>query len=416
MRTIISTNGIVNSSYPGQGLSDITKSGFDTVAIGENFIRESIYIERELTKNLGAGKTRAELTFEQRKEKIGMIKKRGLVPIVVSSPHLPALSLVSCNNVERINETLIECAQNAIITAINEKAKYVIIKPLPFATKEENDFYYRDLHLFLNKEKRDGDIMILLENQVKNVNGHLIRGMYHDGYTLASTIDKLNDEVGYEAFGATMDVGACNICGINMQEFIQELGARLKIVKVRECDGHSDNYLMPFTSIDHGEQTDWIKFFRGLRDISFDGILLFDFSDTISTFSPMLRSGLLIFMKQIADYFVWQIEMEKKIMASDSIVLFGAGNMCRNYLKSYGNEKMPLYTCDNNSSLWGTTFEGLEIKNPDELLNLPENTTIFICNVYYREIQEQLKNMGIKNRIEFFNDEYPALISMDTIY
>ena len=46
------------------------------------------------------------------------------------------------------------------------------------------------------------------------------------------------------------------------------------------------------------------------------------------------------------------------------------------------------------------------MKNPETLKALPKNCAIFICNIYYREIQEQLREMGIENPIEFFNDEY----------
>ena len=49
---------------------------------------------------------------------------------------------------------------------------------------------------------------------------------------------------------------------------------------------------------------------------------------------------------------------------------------------------------------------GLEIKSPECLKDLAEDCVIFICNIYYREIQQQLRDMGIKNQIEFFNDEY----------
>ena len=75
-------------------------------------------------------------------------------------------------------------------------------------------------------------------------------------------------------------------------------------------------------------------------------------------------------------------------------------------MKNYGKEYPPRYTCDNNSARWGETFEGLEIKNPEELKDLPEDVTIFICNMYYREIEEQLREMGLKNPIEYFSDEY----------
>ena len=51
-------------------------------------------------------------------------------------------------------------------------------------------------------------------------------------------------------------------------------------------------------------------------------------------------------------------------------------------------------------------FEGLEVKDPQELKALPEDCVVFICNIYYREIEAQLRQMGIENPIEFFNDEY----------
>jgi hypothetical protein len=107
----------------------------------------------------------------------------------------------------------------------------------------------------------------------------------------------------------------------------------------------------------------------------------------------------------VANYFKWQIEIENLLKKYQSIVLFGAGNMCRNFMKCYGEEYPPLYTCDNNPGIWGTEFCGLEVKSPDSLLKLPDDCGVFICNIYYREIEKQLLDMGIQN-IEFFNDEY----------
>ena len=44
--------------------------------------------------------------------------------------------------------------------------------------------------------------------------------------------------------------------------------------------------------------------------------------------------------------------------------------------------------------------------------SLPEGTGIFICNMFYREIEEQLREMGVTGGIEYFNDEYLPVISM----
>ena len=118
------------------------------------------------------------------------------------------------------------------------------------------------------------------------------------------------------------------------------------------------------------------------------------------------KTDFLQYEKKIGEYLEFQIELETVIKKYPKRVLFGAGNMCRNYMKCYGKEYPPLFTCDNNSNLWETEFEGLVIKNPEELKNLPDDCAIFICNLYYEEIQTQIEAMGLKNPIEWFNDEY----------
>ena len=98
--------------------------------------------------------------------------------------------------------------------------------------------------------------------------------------------------------------------------------------------------------------------------------------------------------------------MKNVLKKYDKRVLFGAGNMCRNYMKCYGEEFPPLFTCDNNKARWGEQFEGLEIKPPECLKELPPDCAIFICNIYYKEIEQQLRETGVSNPIEYFNDEY----------
>ena len=119
--------------------------------------------------------------------------------------------------------------------------------------------------------------------------------------------------------------------------------------------------------------------------------------------------------KSVAAYFKWQIGMENLLKKYSSRVLFGAGNMCRAYMKCYGEKYPPLFTCDNNEALWGSVFEGLEVKEPRCLMNLPSDCAIFICNIYYREIEAQLRQMGVENPVEFFNDEYMPTFHFDRI-
>ena len=74
-------------------------------------------------------------------------------------------------------------------------------------------------------------------------------------------------------------------------------------------------------------------------------------------------------------------------------------------MSCYGEKYPPLFTCDNNPQVWGQEVCGLTVHNPQDLRDLPADCAIFICNIYYREIEAQLREMGLQNPIEFFNDE-----------
>ena len=264
----------------------------------------------------------------------------------------------------------------------------------------------RIFYLGLADLAKQNDVMILLENQCLDVNGSLNRGICAESDEAVSWVDRLNAECGEERFGFCMDVGVCNLCGQNMREFAVSLGSRIKAVILRDCDGIRENAMLPFTCVDKEQfRTDWQNLIRGLREICFDGLLIMDFKSMTTAFSRFLRPGLIKFAQEIAEFFRWQIGMKSVLKKYDTRVLFGAGNMCRNYMKCYGKKYPPLFTCDNNPKLWNTEFEGLQVKNPDELKTLPKDCGVIICNIFYREIENQLRAMGIEN-IGYFNDEY----------
>ena len=181
-------------------------------------------------------------------------------------------------------------------------------------------------------------------------------------------------------------------------------------MRVCDSDGQTPSSLMPFSCVSNRQsKVDWLSFFRGMRKVEFDGVLMLDAGDSAAALSTLLKTDFLRYEKRIGEYLQFQIEIERTIKKYSNRALFGAGNMCRNYMKCYGKEYPPLFTCDNNSGLWETEFEGLVIKNPEELKKLPDDCAIFICNLYYEEIQEQLETMGLNNPIEWFNDEYLPL-------
>lgn len=266
----------------------------------------------------------------------------------------------------------------------------------------------RRFYLGLVDIAKKNNVTILLENQYRDINGYLVRGICTDADDVTAWIDRLNEEVGEERFGFCMDVGVCTLCGQGMQEFILTLGNRIKAVILRDCDGYHETSMLLFTCVNNRgqSQTDWLSLIRGLREICFDGALDIDFRSTMEAFSHLFRPQVLQMAKMTADYFKWQIRMKAVLKKYDKRVTFGAGNMCKNYVKCYGKEFPPLFTCDNDKKRWGEWFEGVEIRSPEALREIAPDCAIFICNIYYKEIENQLRQMGICNPIEYFNDEY----------
>lgn len=411
MNIVCAPTGIVDIRHPGQGILDISNAGFEEILLDFSLccslgdLEKSEMEENELAELRATSKCNVEGFFA------GCQNKK-LASNVAYAPHLAW-------NTKRndLNSLLLEFAIESIGICEEAGCQYLIVEPLVAGIahgmewQENQEFYLK-----LADAARNKNVMILLKNQCKNTNGHLVRGICSDGQEAAQWVDSLNEEVGGTFFGFCLDIGICNLCGQNMYEYICDLGDRVKAVIIRDNDGLNDTSMLPFTSVSHGQpKTDWLSVIRGLREIGFDGHLILKFTDTAAAFSPILRPQLMQLAKGVADYFKWQIEIENLLKKYNKIVLFGAGNMCRNYMKCYGEKYPPLFTCDNNQKMWGSKFCGLEIKSPESLKDIPSDCVIFICNVYYREIEKQLREMGIMNPIEFFNDEYMPSFYFDRI-
>ncbi len=78
------------------------------------------------------------------------------------------------------------------------------------------------------------------------------------------------------------------------------------------------------------------------------------------------------------------------------IILFGSGMMFEDYMKKYGDKYHPAFLVDNDENKWGRCRMGLEIRKPEAIHAVPaEKRHLIICSFYYREIAEQLQQMGI---------------------
>lgn len=410
MKIVCETNGIVDYQRPGQGILDIEKSDFESISFD---ITDTYKLD---------GKNKIENLFEEYETDDQLLKRisasvfnhiinSNLKLHSVRSPRLPINTTdIDLNNSQKLMtvETIHICGEN--------NCKYVITSPI-FVEEKKSDLLNENKKFFLSLAQiaRENDVTILIENQCGDYNGQFVRGLFSDEIEASAFIDELNQIVDEERFGFCMNVANCNLCGINMHNFAVVMGKRIKAVVISDCDGQNDTHLLPFTAVNKGTLTDWLSLIRGLREAQFDESIILDFADTAMSFSPILRPHLMSLAKSVADYFKWQLEIELLLKKYKKIVLFGAGNMCRNYMKCYGEKYPPLFTCDNNRTTWGTIFCGLEVKAPEELKNIPTDCAIFICNIYYREIEGQLRDMGINNPIEYFNDEYMPSFYFDRL-
>lgn len=306
-----------------------------------------------------------------------------------------------------LNALMLQAGKDSIEVCRQANAKYIIIQPLfsgieKQALRHENCCYYREL----GKAAQKADICILLENQCEYRKERLVRGVCSNPLEASEWIDALNEEFGCEVFGFCLDICAGTLGRQDIGEMAVELGSRLKAVLLRECDCVHEMSCIPFMgSSRDGERTDWSGLIKGLRQIGFDGMLALDAGDTARNLSHLLHPYVYPLMWSAADYIGWQVGLEKRLERHSQRVLFGAGNMCKNYMEYYGKQYPPLFTCDNNPQLWGKRVCGLEVKSPEALKGLPKECAVVICNTFYKEIAAQLRALGVE-KIETFSDEY----------
>lgn len=414
MNTICSSAGIVYAEYPRQGVQDLVKAGFENVWVDfAMFCPPDVfekYEKKYISYKLGEQVIKNPKSMRQVMDPmLRVYQENHLATSMGIAPFL-----MQDSKRDDLQALLEEVVKESIHICGELGCQYLLVQPIPFGDTVP---YYMSLAQVAKEEH----VMLLIQNQTKDMNGHAVRGFCSDERSAVAFVDELNQKASLEYgdgeyFGFCMDVGVCNLCGQNMFDFSVALGKRLKAVLLMDNNGHQGASLIPFSCAQAAtSQTDWLNLIRGLRKTGFDGELILQIADTALAFSIILRPQVLQLAKATLDYLKWQIELENLLKKYPKRVLFGAGNMCRNYMKCYGEEFPPLFTCDNDAKKWGSEFCGLQIESPEKLKDLASDTAIFICNLYYREIEKQLRDMGVDNPIEFFNDEYLPSFHFDRV-
>ena len=406
MLVVCSPKGIVSPEFPRMGMRDLQAAGFPHVLLdfslpGEPFVDpQRVRPVPGMDAFLEAG--------------------NGISMPLACAPYafpLERLRKGEENAPARVHERIEQGTMRAIRTAAERGSRAILVRPLMYGVDRASFFdVNRAFYLRLARVAQEAGIAILITPDRRQIGGHFVRGELASGRAMAAFIDALNEAAGQRTFGCCLDMQTAGGCGQDMYAFLTEVGARVQAVILTDTDGNGRKQLLPYTLVEQNQyETDWLAVIRGLRAIHFDGMLVLALRDTAGNCPPLLRPTLLALAKKTGDYLAWQIGMENEIAKYDQRVLFGAGRMCRNYLLNYGEQYPPLYTCDNNPKMWGTEVDGLPVKSPEELRTLPPDCAIFICNIYYREIEAQLKDMGLPNPIAYFNDECPQKVVLEKI-
>lgn len=96
-----------------------------------------------------------------------------------------------------------------------------------------------------------------------------------------------------------------------------------------------------------------------------------------------------------------------KNASEKKFIIFGSGQMFDHYMQNYGEKFKPIFIVDNNEKKWDTSKFGIIIKAPEEILKQDlSSLRIVICSIYYKEIGQQLINMGIEEYYIYIQDKH----------
>lgn len=89
------------------------------------------------------------------------------------------------------------------------------------------------------------------------------------------------------------------------------------------------------------------------------------------------------------------------------ICAFGAGNVGQGTVEALKNKGIKVdFFCDNNKSKVDKEYKGIKCISVNELINIKDDTLVIICTRFYKEIYEQMTNLGINNIDRIFINKF----------
>ena len=179
----------------------------------------------------------------------------------------------------------------------------------PHNAKDESETLRANLEMYerlIPSAKKYG-VTICLENLLAMNGDEIVGGVCSSAKQAVYLIDTLNEKAGEKVFGFCFDVGHANASGINMRRFLNELGDRVTALHIHDNNGKSDAHLIPYTQIrdQWGVElgVDWDAFLGGLKDIRYQGALMFETFRATNHFPKAVEKRALALILGIGEYF-----------------------------------------------------------------------------------------------------------------
>lgn len=214
---------------------------------------------------------------------------------------------------EEYNARALDAVKKTIELTAFFGCKYAVVHPAhgvidmaPDELKKVNIKFYSQL---IDDARKHG-VTICLENMWnRRYGGAIFDCACSDPHEACDFIDTLNDMAGEELFGFCFDVGHANITGKNMRNTLRILGKRVKVLHIHDTDKLEDNHTIPYANI--GSKglpiTDYKGFLAGLRDIGYEGEIIFEISNAFKAFPVPTHPALCGLVASIGRYFESEI-------------------------------------------------------------------------------------------------------------
>lgn len=292
----------------------------------------------------------------------------------------------------------------AIIQAEMAGGRYIVLETLNESSFEHLDGLVEELSEII----REKNINIYIELGAKKTkNGKYLCSAFSDTRNLISHIKSYNKISDSNLFGLAIDIGIANLIVKNFRSIAEEAGSLIKLIHANDNDGFTDQkqMIMTFSKGSGKPTTDWFGIIGSLVKNDFDGDIVFNMDGLWNTVPDGLLKSMLKLTKNIQKEWSEQFQIKKRISGNSKLILFGTGPMMVNFAQTFGTLKLPLFLVDRNPQTWGMNIAGIQIYEPEAILNVPkEERCVYICNVFYDECKAILDELNV----EYFcyNDNY----------